>query len=77
MRRRVMRRLVNTFLIEMNRPEGAASVPKVAVGRHNSASQPFGTLIAGMTVPKGLSKRLDFSTLTFETKIRPLGRFTC
>lgn len=32
-----MRRLVNTFLIEMNRPEGF-------IERQYSASQPFGTL---------------------------------
>ena len=66
MKRRVMRRLVNTFLIEMNRPEGF-------IEQQDFASQPFGTLVVRDIALERTSRRFFPSDKI--SRREPSGRF--
>lgn len=86
MKRRVMRRLRS--ICSTNRPEGfykptrfyqpnlrdaTNSVPKVSVRRQDSASQPFGTLVARDVPLERPSRRIFPSDKT--SRREPSGRF--
>ena len=71
-----MRRLVNTFLIEMNRPEGEGSVPQAYVAKGWSGSKALRD-VDREELPLGrTSQRVGSSDWTDSQE--PLGRvFVC
>jgi len=69
-----MRRLVSTFLI--NHPKDGSSVPKVVGNRQDSASLPFGTLVARDVAIEITSQRVYLGDGIY--LLEPLGRlYSC